>query len=118
MAQPVIRVTLNAGYVMFTISLMHRRLLPTEKWFWYRRGRRRAAGRRDWNPRRSAAKLFPEHLGRIGEIGALLASSAFVSFPRPLWQLRQCARPKSRATSLQLTEPFASRVGVDIKRVF
>ena len=28
-------VTLNSGYVVFTIFLMHRRLLPTEKWRWY-----------------------------------------------------------------------------------
>jgi O-antigen/teichoic acid export membrane protein len=28
-------VTLNAGYVVFSINLMHRRLLPTEKWRWY-----------------------------------------------------------------------------------
>ena len=29
-------VVLNAGYVIFTIGLMHRRLLPTEKVRWYR----------------------------------------------------------------------------------
>jgi O-antigen/teichoic acid export membrane protein len=28
-------VVLNAGYVVFSIYLMHRRLLPTEKWRWY-----------------------------------------------------------------------------------
>jgi O-antigen/teichoic acid export membrane protein len=28
-------VILNAGYLLFAISFMHRRLLPTEKWRWY-----------------------------------------------------------------------------------
>jgi len=28
-------VILNAGYVLFTIYFMHKRLLPTEKWRWY-----------------------------------------------------------------------------------
>jgi len=28
-------VILNAGYILFVIPLMHRRLLPTEKWRWY-----------------------------------------------------------------------------------
>lgn len=28
-------VTLNAGYLAFSIYFMHRRLLPTEKWRWY-----------------------------------------------------------------------------------
>ena len=28
-------VILNGGYVLFTIQIMHRRLLPTEKWRWY-----------------------------------------------------------------------------------
>ena len=26
---------LNSGYVLISISFMHRRLLPTEKWRWY-----------------------------------------------------------------------------------
>jgi O-antigen/teichoic acid export membrane protein len=29
-------VTLNAWYILFAIYFMHRRLLPTEKWRWYR----------------------------------------------------------------------------------
>jgi O-antigen/teichoic acid export membrane protein len=29
-------VALNSGYVIFFVSLMHRRLLRTEKWRWYR----------------------------------------------------------------------------------
>ncbi len=29
-------VTLNTGYLVFGIYFMHRRLLPTEKWLWYR----------------------------------------------------------------------------------
>ena len=29
-------VILNLGYVLFAIQIMHRRLLPTEKWRWYR----------------------------------------------------------------------------------
>jgi len=28
-------VTLNAGYILFDIHFMHRRLLSTEKWRWY-----------------------------------------------------------------------------------
>ena len=28
-------VTLNVGYVVFTIYFMHRRVMPTEKWHWY-----------------------------------------------------------------------------------
>ena len=28
-------VILNGGYLIFTIQIMHRRLLPTEKWRWY-----------------------------------------------------------------------------------
>lgn len=29
-------VILNCGYILFAIPIMHRRLLPTEKWRWYR----------------------------------------------------------------------------------
>jgi O-antigen/teichoic acid export membrane protein len=31
----VIWIVLNAGYVLIGVQLMHRRLLPTEKWRWY-----------------------------------------------------------------------------------
>lgn len=28
-------VILNVGYILFALPIMHRRLLPTEKWRWY-----------------------------------------------------------------------------------
>ena len=31
----IVWVTLNLGYVLITIQLMHRRLIPKEKWSWY-----------------------------------------------------------------------------------
>ena len=37
-------VILNSGYVLITVQLMHRRLLPDEKWRWLRQGCVLAAG--------------------------------------------------------------------------
>jgi hypothetical protein len=52
---------------------MHRRLLPTEKWLWYRQdiviplaGTIAAAQFCRW--------LIPDHLGRFSELGALIVS--------------------------------------------
>jgi len=70
-------VALNLGYLVFTISFMHRRLLPTEKWRWY------------WQdvavPLACAATIaglcrwaMPEGLGRLATAGALLFTSACV----------------------------------------
>jgi O-antigen/teichoic acid export membrane protein len=70
-------VSLNAGYLVFAIYFMHRRLLPTEKWRWYRQdviiplaAAAVAAGLCRW--------AVPEHLGRLGEFGVLLLSSSCV----------------------------------------
>lgn len=70
-------VALNAGYLLFAIYFMHRRVLPHEKWQWYRQD----VG----IPIAAAAStaiicrwLFPRDLGRLGELGFLLASSACV----------------------------------------
>lgn len=67
-------VTLNTGYLVFGIYFFHRRLLPTEKWRWYRQdvaiplaAATVAAGLCRW--------IMPEHLGRLGEFGVLLISS-------------------------------------------
>jgi O-antigen/teichoic acid export membrane protein len=70
-------VTLNAGYLTFDVSLMHRRLLPTEKWRWYGRdvavpltGAAAAATLLRW--------VMPQDLGKIGEFGVLLLASICV----------------------------------------
>ncbi len=70
-------VTLNAGYLVFGIYFMHRRLLPTEKWLWYRQdiviplvATIAAALFCRW--------LIPVDLGRVGELGVLIASSGCV----------------------------------------
>jgi len=67
-------VALNAGYILFTIYFMHRRLLPTEKWRWYRED---VAG-----PLVAATAtaslcrwVLPEDMGKLGEFGVLLLSS-------------------------------------------
>jgi O-antigen/teichoic acid export membrane protein len=70
-------VTLNAGYLMFGIPLMHRRLLRAEKWRWYRQdvGAPLAA---------AAATAFmcrwvmPHGLGKFGEFCVLLMTSTCV----------------------------------------
>ena len=70
-------VTLNGGYLVFAIYFMHRRLLPTEKWRWYRQdvaiplaAAAATAGLCRW--------AMPEDLGRLGELGVLLISSGCV----------------------------------------
>ena len=70
-------VILNSGYLVFSIYFMHRRLLPTEKWSWYRQdvviplAVAIAAAL-------SFRVLLPDDLGRISELGVLLVSSGFV----------------------------------------
>jgi O-antigen/teichoic acid export membrane protein len=70
-------VTLNASYLVFSIYFFHRRLLPTEKWRWYRQD--------VFIPLVTAAAAaalclwaMPEHLGRLGELGVILISSGSV----------------------------------------
>ena len=70
-------VVLNAGFLLFSIYFMHRRLLPTEKWLWY--------GQDVVVPLAVAiaAALFcrwllPNDLSRVIELGALLACSGCV----------------------------------------
>jgi O-antigen/teichoic acid export membrane protein len=70
-------VALNAGCLLFEIPLMHRRLLPAEKWRWY--GRDVAA------PLAAAmATAFlcrwamPHDLGKLGEFSVLLFTSICV----------------------------------------
>ena len=70
-------VSLNASALVIAIPLMHRRLLPGEKWRWYRQDVA--------IPLATAAAaaffcrlLIPDHLGRIGEFGALLPTAGFV----------------------------------------
>ncbi|MDJ0709286.1 MAG: oligosaccharide flippase family protein [Woeseiaceae bacterium] len=67
-------VMLNSGFLVFSIYFMHRRLLPGEKWPWYRQdiaiplaSAIAAALLCRW--------LIPDDLGRIGELGVLLVSS-------------------------------------------
>ena len=70
-------VALNASYVMFIIPIMHRRLLPTDKWRWYRQ---------DVVPPLAVATAFtllcrwvmPHNLGKLGEFIALLTTSMCV----------------------------------------
>jgi O-antigen/teichoic acid export membrane protein len=63
-------VTLNTGYAVFAVSLMHRRLLRGEKWRWYRQdvalplAAATAAAL-------LAREAIPAQLGRIGEFSAL-----------------------------------------------
>lgn len=72
-------VTLNTGYVIFAISLMHRRLLTGEKWRWYSQDvavpLAAAAG-----SALLCRALIPTHLGSIGEFGALIVSSSCILF--------------------------------------
>ena len=70
-------VSLNAGYILFAIYFMHRRLLPTEKWRWYREDVAIpliAATATAWLCR----WVLPEDMGRLGEFGVLLLSSGCV----------------------------------------
>ncbi len=70
-------VALNAGYILFTIYFMHQRLLPTEIWRWYREDVAIpliAATATAWLCR----WVLPVDMGRLGEFGVLLLSSACV----------------------------------------
>jgi O-antigen/teichoic acid export membrane protein len=71
-------VALNAGYLVFTIYFMHRRLLPLEKWSWYTRDVAM--------PLLAAAfaallcsYLLPRGTGRFGQLLLLLTGLALVS---------------------------------------
>jgi O-antigen/teichoic acid export membrane protein len=70
-------VALNAGVLMFEIPLMHRRLLPTDKWSW--------CGRDVAVPLAAAAAaallcrwVMPHDLGKLGEFSVLLTTSVCV----------------------------------------
>ncbi len=70
-------VTLNAGYLVLAIPLMHRRLLPAEKWNWYRQD---VAA-----PLAAAAAtaflcrwVMPHNLNRLGEFSVLLMTASWV----------------------------------------
>lgn len=70
-------VALNAGYLVFVIHFMHRRLLLAEKWRWYRQDMiipLFAAAAAAWLCRWT----LPENLGRLGEFSVLLVSSSCV----------------------------------------
>lgn len=70
-------VTLNAGYLAFEIHLMHRRLLPEERWRWYRA---------DVATPLAAAgavallckSVMPAQLGKAGELSMLALASSLV----------------------------------------
>jgi len=66
-------VALNAGILIFEIPLMHRRLLPADKWRW--------CGQDVAAPLASAAAtallcrwIMPRDLGKLGELGVLMAT--------------------------------------------
>ena len=68
---------LNAGYLMFAIPLMHRRLLRAEKWRWYRQdvalplaAAAAIAFRCRW--------VIPHDLGKLGEFSVLLVTASCV----------------------------------------
>lgn len=93
-------VSLNASYVFIGIHFMYRRLLPTEKWRWYRQdvaiplaAATAAAGLCSW--------AVPENLGRLGEFGVLLISSGGALMAAAL------AAPKVRD---RLARPFAESI--------
>ena len=77
MGAACIWVVLNTGYVVFVVSLMHRRLMSTEKWRWYRQ---------DVGIPLLAAVLaallcrsiFPDHFASVRNFFALAAASIFV----------------------------------------
>jgi O-antigen/teichoic acid export membrane protein len=70
-------VTLNVGYVLFEIPLMHRRLLRAEKWRWYRQDTALPLAA-------ATATAFlcrwamPHNLGKVGEFSVLLTTSICV----------------------------------------
>lgn len=76
-------VAINTGYVLVTVQLMHRRLLPAEKWRWYAED---VTG-----PVLSGACValicrwtMPDDLGRLGELSFLSASFGAVLFATAL----------------------------------
>jgi O-antigen/teichoic acid export membrane protein len=76
-------VAINGSYVIFTISLMHRRLLPGEKWRWYSQDvgvPLAVATGVAWLCRR----LTPDHFNRIEELGSLLLSGGCALFASAL----------------------------------
>ncbi len=70
-------VALNTGYVLFNISLMHRRLLQGEKWRWYSEDVALPLAAGAVAALLSRA-LIPAQLGRIAESGALFLTSIWV----------------------------------------
>jgi O-antigen/teichoic acid export membrane protein len=85
-------VVLNASYLMFAIPLMHRRLLPAEKWRWYRQDVAfplAAAAAAAWLCRR----LIPNTESRLGAITVLLTvagcvlMAAALAAPMVRWHL-------------------------------
>jgi O-antigen/teichoic acid export membrane protein len=70
-------VALNCGYLLFAVPLMHRRLLPGDKWRWYREDVAVplvAAGAAVFVCR----WVMPRDLGKFGEFAVLLATSVSV----------------------------------------
>jgi O-antigen/teichoic acid export membrane protein len=70
-------VTLNAGYCLIGVHFMYRRILCLEKWAWYRADVLipiTGAAAVAWLCR----LVMPTDLGRIGELGVLIASSCCV----------------------------------------
>ena len=97
-------VTLNSGYVFFSISLMHRRLLPGERWRWYRNDVA-------WPLTAAAAtallfrQLIPGHLARLDELIWIAVSSLGVLSAAAMAAAgvrNQLARQFSRALSASL----------------
>jgi O-antigen/teichoic acid export membrane protein len=71
-------VALNAGYLLIAVGLMHRRLLPAEKWRWYRQDTATpllAGAATAWLCR----SAMPADLGRLAEAGVLLVTAAAVA---------------------------------------
>jgi O-antigen/teichoic acid export membrane protein len=103
-------VVLNAGYLMFEIPLMHRRLLPADKWRWY--------GRDVAVPLAAATATaflcrwaMPHDLGKLGEFSVLLTTSmcvliaAAVVAPLVRHQLTRYLRWHRSALQPALPEP-------------
>lgn len=73
----LVSVALNASYLVLYIYLMHKRILKTEKWLWYRQD--------VFIPLASATImaafcrwLIPDNLSRVGELAVLLITSICV----------------------------------------
>jgi O-antigen/teichoic acid export membrane protein len=106
MGAALVWVTLNAGYLMFAIPLMHRQLLPADKWRWYRE---------DIAVPMIAAtaaallcgRALPRDLGKLGEISMLLITASCViaaaAFAAPLVRRRTLRHFLGRAKCLAPT---------------